>query len=149
MRPCLPHDPECEITLLLFRIRWLTSPTHSHLRPPSSMKMNLLVSSPVGPGPGHCARGALSWGRCPVTRLLLSLPQMPSRSGLCSTVRCSRWTSGRGAVWKATAPWCCPPPQVTSRPCRPRGPHALAAGSETNAPKTFSLPQGGRGITRN
>ncbi|XP_064351042.1 tectonic-like complex member MKS1 isoform X2 [Camelus dromedarius] len=30
-------------------IRWLTSPTHSHLRPPSSTRMNLLVPSRSGP----------------------------------------------------------------------------------------------------
>lgn len=44
VRPCLPHDTEYKIILLFFRRRWLTSPTHSHLRPLSSMKTNLLVS---------------------------------------------------------------------------------------------------------
>ncbi|XP_077021019.1 tectonic-like complex member MKS1 isoform X6 [Tamandua tetradactyla] len=80
--------------------RWLTFPTHSHLRPPFCMRMNLLM---------------LCW------------------SGLCSTVRFSLWTSGRGIVWKAMGPWCCLAPQVSPCPCSSFDPHAL--GTRLTVPK--------------
>lgn len=132
MSPRPPHDTEYKITFLFFRIMWLTSPTRSRLRPPSSTRMNLPVSGPAGARPwGPSDRPSPGEG-LPRPDRFSPLLQVLSRHGLCSTARSSRWTSGRGIAWKATGLWCCLPPQVTAHPRPSCGPCALAPRNKAN-----------------
>lgn len=135
VRPRLPRGTEYKMALLLFRTRWPTSPTRSHLRPPSSTRTSQPVSiSAAGRSRAQVSRGrgagGLPPGRgSPMTRrfsplLAEALPKWPVL--YCEVLSLDFWQRYRvegygAAVLPAT------PGDLLS--------HAPAARNKTNASK--------------